>query len=78
MTTPTRKSNKLNAADFATSEDMVSVDRHAAMQKIRACTLPDLVRVADLLLSIHVTTAEKFVDNLGRADTPFHRSGPEM
>ena len=55
MITTTGKMNKQTAADLGISEVTVKLHRRAAMHKMEARTLPDLVRMADLVRpTIHV------------------------
>jgi FixJ family two-component response regulator len=59
MITTTGRMNKQTAAELGISEVTVKLHRRAAMQKMEARTLPDLVRMADLVRPlIHVGTGE--------------------
>ena len=41
--------NKQIAAELGTSETTVKIHRHQVMEKMGACSLPELVRMADRL-----------------------------
>ncbi len=59
MITTTGRMNKQTAADLGISEVTVKLHRRAAMQKMKARTLPDLVRMADQVRPLmHVGTEE--------------------
>ena len=59
MITTTGKMNKQTAAELGISEVTVKLHRRAAMQKMEARNLPDLVRMADIVRPlINVSTGE--------------------
>ncbi|MBY5705753.1 response regulator transcription factor [Rhizobium leguminosarum] len=59
MITTTGKMNKQTAAELGISEVTVKLHRRAAMQKMEARNLPDLVRMADIVRPLrHVGTGE--------------------
>jgi len=59
MITTTGKMNKQTAAELGISEVTVKLHRRAAMQKMEARNLPDLVRMADVVRPlINVSTGE--------------------